>query len=85
MFYFTLYNTIMEITAFLSMNAGEFSLFGLKNGQNQVYINATITKYSEEIIQLCKKKQANIIGGFVSKQKLKDVDPYFTSVVASWW
>lgn len=57
----------------------------LKNRQNQVYINATITKYSEEIIKLCKKKGVKIIGGFVSKQKLKDVDPYFTSVVASWW
>ena len=55
----------------------------LKNSSNTVFIGASFNKFNAKVINICKQRRINIFSWLAtSREKMKEIDPYFTGALA---
>lgn len=55
----------------------------LKNSSNTVFIGASFNKFNAKVINICKQRRINIFAWLAtSREKMKEIDPYFTGALA---
>ena len=61
-----------------------YTIAGMRNGQNTVFVSARATKMTKEILTLCKIKRVDLaLWTIDDEETIKRVDPYVSSVISN--